>query len=83
MTYRQKFPVLCFYEYAVKDPREGGIDYVDDTVMIHVEFPDQVESEFHRVMQARVRDGRSFSRRPLSWKLKKILAPQHVSKAAS
>lgn len=81
MSYRTKTPVLCFYEYVVKGP--WGPEVIEDTVMVKIEFPDQLEAEFDRVMRKMTVEG-IFKVRPIAKpRLKKILAPQHVKAEAS
>lgn len=71
--WREKRPVLCFYEYV---GRVGNSTVtVSDTVMIKVEFDDQIEETFEKEMKQR------FARwtpsrigpRPLEWTLLKWL----------
>jgi hypothetical protein len=78
VTYRKKTPVLCFFEYQIKGP--WGLETVADTVMLELEFPDQLQDEFDRVMRMMTLDRRFKVRPAHKPKLVRILAPQHVAK---
>jgi hypothetical protein len=69
--WREKTLVLCFYEYVGRW-REQTRRF-QDSVMIEVEFPDQIEGTFDRVMRDRHANwtvGRFSGYRPLEWYLK-------------
>lgn len=75
--YREKTPVLCIFEMLVV---EHGITLKrKSSLMVQVEFPDQVEDEFHRQVRERYfkhAEGRSGGRmRLLDWQLLKVLTP--------
>lgn len=76
-TWRTKRLVLCFYEYVGRDVNRTT--RLTDSVMIKVEFTDQIIDEFERVMRQYKQKwayGISPGPFPLEWKLLRYL-PEH------
>ncbi len=70
MTYRQKTPVLCFYEYVGR--RNGNTVRLTDSVMVEVEFSDQIPAAFEGAMKRRYRNwdaANAVGPQPLGWTL--------------
>lgn len=68
--WREKTLVLCFYEYV--GHRHGQTRRFQDSVMIQVEFVDQIEETFDRVMRDKHNHWsplRTSGPRPLEWHL--------------
>lgn len=72
-AYRQKTPVLCVYERTVKEV--GSTRRVLDSVMVEVEFSDQIKTAFERRMWEIISSGRHVGPRPLEWRLVSYLTP--------
>lgn len=73
--YREKTPVLCIYEWVGVD---SGISRKrTSSLMVEVEFPDQVEDEFHRQIRLRYfNHSRQRGPRMIDWTLISVLTPK-------
>jgi hypothetical protein len=77
MTYREKTPVLCIYEYTGR--QYGSTKRHIDSIMITVEFSDQILDEFERVMRKRVllwHPDRNVGPCPVEWSLVSYQTPK-------
>lgn len=71
-AYREKTRVLCIFEYLGRDER--GTRRLRDSLMLEVEFADQIETGFEAEMKRRVPTW-PVGPRPLEWTLLKYLTP--------
>ena len=71
-AYREKTPVLCIFEYVGRDER--GTRRLTDSLMVEVEFSDQIEDEFERAVRRRMQTW-GVGPRPMEWTLLKYLTP--------
>ena len=69
-AYRGKTRVLCFFEYLGRDER--GTRRLTDSLMVEVEFSDQIEASFELAMKRRVATW-GVGPRPMEWTLLRYL----------
>ncbi len=66
-TYREKSLVLCLFDYWSKF--SGGTQTVSDSIMVEVEFLDQVPAAFQTAVARQKRIGWPVGPMPCHWEL--------------